>query len=71
MSLSVTTRLHRGTHSKPQPHHIELEFCHRCEGSIITDEMNRGINKPVPVLQTIEIPAVHESLHGTFRTWLL
>jgi len=40
------------------------------EGSIITDEMIRGINKPVAVLHRIEIlfPAVHEPLHGA--KWL-
>jgi hypothetical protein len=56
MSLPVTARFHRGTHSKPQPRWFKSQHRTRNfvidEVSFITDEMIGGINKPVAVLKT-------------------
>ena len=52
--MPLTARLHRGTHSKPQAALVQVAQTSNSnfvidEGSIITDEMIRGINKPVAV----------------------
>jgi hypothetical protein len=56
MSLPVTARFHRGTHSKPQPRWFKSQHRTRNfvidEVSFITDELIGGINKPVAVLKT-------------------